>query len=191
MAIDVESIVIDTLLELVEEEGVPLERVTVKTLLERSGVSRQTFYNHFLDKNDLICQVYEQRMVPAFNDADRFFFYRSELEKSLRKMREHGEFLRQACHMTGQNNLCDHMLERARKFDLAWHQRLVDGDLPEGLRLATNYHVSASVQITIAWILAGFAESEESLADLICQMRGIGMGGYFGGGTDNPSNPYA
>ena len=54
MAIDIEGIVMDTLLTLVEDEGVPLERVTVKQLLERSGVSRQAFYNHFLDKNDLI-----------------------------------------------------------------------------------------------------------------------------------------
>ncbi len=47
MAIDIESLVIDALLALVEEDGVPLERVTVKQLLARSGVSRQTFYNHF------------------------------------------------------------------------------------------------------------------------------------------------
>ena len=40
MAIDIEGIVMDTLLTLVEDEGVPLERVTVKQLLERSGVSR-------------------------------------------------------------------------------------------------------------------------------------------------------
>ena len=59
MAIDVERLVMDALLALVEDEGVPLERVTVKRLLERSGVSRQTFYNHFLDKNDLICRLYE------------------------------------------------------------------------------------------------------------------------------------
>ena len=49
MAIDVEAIVIDALLDLVVGDGVPLERVTVKSILERSGVSRQTFYNHFLD----------------------------------------------------------------------------------------------------------------------------------------------
>lgn len=190
MAIDVESIVIDALLDLVEVQGIPLERVTVKRILERSGVSRQTFYNHFLDKNDLICQVYEQRMVSAFNDADRSFAYRDELVAALRRMHEHGEFMRQACRMTGQNNLCDHMLDRARNFDLAWHESLVGGDLPDGLRLATNYHVSASVQITIAWILAGFVESEESLADLISQMRSVGMGGYFGDAQVS-TNPYA
>jgi AcrR family transcriptional regulator len=71
MAINVKSLVIDALLELVEVEGIPLERVTVKRILEKSGVNRQTFYNHFLDKNDLICQAYERRMVRAFNGTPR------------------------------------------------------------------------------------------------------------------------
>ena len=190
MAIDVEAIVVDALLALVEDEGIPLERVTIKRILERSGVSRQTFYNHFLDKNDLICQTYEQRMVRAFNEAGPTFAYRDELVDAFGRMRKHGEFLGQACRMTGQNNLCDHMLDRAQNFDLMWHRRLLGKDLPEGLRLATIYHVSASVQLTIAWILGGFAESEENLADLICQMRGIGMGAYFDS-SDVPSNPYA
>lgn len=189
MAIDVEAIVIDALLSLVEGDGIPLERVTVKRILERSSVSRQTFYNHFLDKNDLICQVYEQRMVHAFNEAGPDFAYRDGLVLALRKMREHGDFLQQACRMTGQNCLREHMLERARNFDFTWHERLVGGDLPEGLRLATEYHVTASVQISIAWILGGFSESEESLADLISKMRSVGMGSYFEG-SPMLANPY-
>ncbi|MBO7673608.1 MAG: TetR family transcriptional regulator [Atopobiaceae bacterium] len=191
MAIDVELIVIDALLSLVEDDGEQLERITVKRILERSGVSRQTFYNHFLDKNDLICRVYERRMVRAFNDADEGFSYRKELTLALRLMREHGEFLRQACHMDGQNNLRDHMLERATRFDLAWHQRLCGDDpMPEELRLATTYHVTASVYMTIAWILSGFPTAEEELAELVARMRGIGMEKLFEGAR-TPGNPYA
>ena len=191
MAIDVESIVIDALLELVEDEGVPLEKITVKRLLEASGVSRQTFYNHFLDKNDLICRVYERRMVSAFNAAQVDFAYRDELAASLRNMHAHGDFMRQACRMGGQNNLCDHMLERARRFDLEWHQSLWGEEaMPEELRLATIYHVTASVQMTIAWILSGFPSTEDELADLIARMRGIGMERLFEGGRTQ-GNPYA
>lgn len=113
MAIDVERIVIDSLLALVEEDGESLERVTVKRILEKSGVSRQTFYNHFMDKNDLICRVYEVRMVQAFNGAPTGFAYREELERSLAHMRKHGEFLRQAARMDGQNNLSEHVVRRA------------------------------------------------------------------------------
>ena len=191
MAIDVEAIVIDALLALVEDEGVPLERVTVKRLLERSGVSRQTFYNHFLDKNDLICEVYEQRMVSAFTGTPSGFAFQRELERSLAHMREHGTFMRQAAAMDDQNNLADHMTARARDFDLRWHQALWGPDpMPEELRLATIYHVSASTQMTLSWILSGFPAPEAELAALITHMRGIGMERLFEG-AQTPGNPYA
>ena len=191
MAIDVESIVIDALLKLVEDDGVPLERVTVKRLLETSGVSRQTFYNHFLDKNDLICQVYEKRMVAAFTGTPNGFAYRDELEDALRRMHAHGTFMRQAVRMDGQNNLTEHVTERTQAFDLAWHQSLWgDEPMPEELRLATVYHAMASVQMALSWILSGFPAPEEELATLITRMRGIGMERLFEG-AQTPGNPYA
>lgn len=191
MAIDVESIVIDALLALVEQDGIPLERVTVKQLLERSGVSRQTFYNHFLDKNDLICQVYERRMVHAFTGTPTGFAYRDELERSLALMRQHGTFLRQAAKMDGQNNLTEHIMARVQKFDLAWHQSLWGPDpMPEELRLATIYHAMASTQMALSWVLSGFPAPESELADLITHMRGIGMERLFEG-AQTPGNPYA
>jgi len=191
MAIDVESIVIDALLKLVEDDGVPLERVTVKRLLEASGVSRQAFYNHFLDKNDLICQVYEKRMVAAFTGTPNGFAYRDELEDALRRMHAHGTFMRQAVRMDGQNNLTEHVTERTQAFDLAWHQSLWgDEPMPEELRLATVYHAMASVQMALSWILSGFPAPEEELATLITRMRGIGMERLFEG-AQTPGNPYA
>ena len=191
MAIDVEGIVMDALLALVEDEGVPLERVTVKRLLERSGVSRQTFYNHFIDKNDLICKVYERRIVNALNGASSGFAYRDELEQSLRSMHKHGIFMRQAAAMDDQNNLSEHAMKRAQDFDLAWHQSLWGDDpMPEELRLATIYHAMASVQMTLSWILTGFPAPEAELATLITRMRGIGMERLFEG-AQTPGNPYA
>ena len=191
MAIDVKGLVMDALLALVEDEGVPLERVTVKRLLERSGVSRQTFYNHFLDKNDLICQVYERRMVHAFTGTPTGFAYRDELERSLALMHQHGTFMQQAVRMDGQNNLTEHVMERTQKFDLAWHQSLWgDEPMPEELRLATIYHAMASVHMALSWILSGFPAPEAELATLITRMRGIGMERLFEG-AKTPGNPYA
>ena len=191
MAIDVEALVIDALLALVEDEDVPLERITVKRLLETSGVSRQTFYNHFLDKNDLICKTYERRMVRAFNAPPVGFAFRDELERSLARMRKHGSFMRQAAKLRGQNCLTEHALARAQEFDLAWHQSLWGpSPMPEELRLATTYHAMASTHMALSWILSGFPSPESELADLITRMRGIGMERLFEG-AQTPGNPYA
>ena len=192
MPIDVEAIVIDALLSIVEDDGVPLERVTVKLILERSGVSRQTFYNHFLDKNDLIAKTYERRIIGEFDSGDRLngFNFRESLEASLRRMRVHGEFSRQALRMEGQNNLTDYALKHSCAFDLAWHQSLWgDEPMPEELRFATEYHAMASSYMTISWVLSGFPVSEAELADLITRMRSVGMERLFEK-AKTPGNPY-
>ena len=193
MAIDVERIIMDSLLALVEDEGVPLSRVTGKQLLERSGVSRQTFYNHFLDKNDLIAKVYDRMVISEFDergDAAEVDF-RSSLVASLGRMRAHAAFLSQALRMTDQNNLTEHAIAHSRAFDLAWHQRLWGPDpMPDELRFATEYHAMASSYMVISWVLSGFPVSEEELAGLIADMRGSGTERLFEG-AETPGNPYA
>ena len=48
----------DTLLALAKQE--PLERITVKQIVEESGLSLQTFYNHFHNKNELIIWIHRR-----------------------------------------------------------------------------------------------------------------------------------
>lgn len=191
MALDVESIIMDALLELCAEQ--PLARVTVKQILQRSGISRQTFYNHFLDKNDLVCRIYDVRVIGEFDldDSSPAGDYRAALTASLARMHAYGGFLREAFSLRDQNNLTDHALAHTRDFDLAWHQNVWGNTpMPEELRFATEYHALASGYMVIAWILSGFPTPEEELARLIADMRSCGMGPLF---ADAPSgsNPYA
>lgn len=48
MAINVEKILMESLLKKVEKQK--LSSITVQSLLEDTGCSRQTFYNHFKDE---------------------------------------------------------------------------------------------------------------------------------------------
>lgn len=192
MALDIKGIIIDTLLDLVENKGVPLERITVKQLLEASGVSRQTFYNHFLDKYDLIAKAYDRRIIGEFDveTLPERFDFKEAFVASLERMRKHGTFLQQASRMTGQNCLTEYALEHSRAFDLAWHQRQWgEGTMPDALRFATEYHSMASTYMTISWILAGFPVSSEELADLTVHMRAMGMDRLFEG-APGAGNPY-
>ena len=190
MAVDVESIIMDALLGLVED--VPLARVTIKQILERSGVSRQTFYNHFRDKNDLVCRIYDKRIIGEF-DLDMpgpTLAYLPALTASLERMRAFGGFLRQAFAVHDQNNLTEHALAHTRDFDLAWHQRVWGPTpMPQELRAATEYHALAAAYMTIAWVLTGFSTPEPELARLLADMRASGMGSLF---AQAPSgrNPY-
>lgn len=60
MPVNVKGMIADTFMELSKEKSV--DKITVKDLVERCGISRQTFYYHFQD----ILEVIEWSMQQAF-----------------------------------------------------------------------------------------------------------------------------
>lgn len=55
-----------SLKELVRRE--PLDKITVKQIVEGCGVSRQTFYRCFLDKYDLVNWYFERLVEQSFKE---------------------------------------------------------------------------------------------------------------------------
>ncbi len=54
-----------------ELEKTPLKKMTIQQIAKRAGVSKQTFYNHFQDKEALVQYVYDTVIIPDF-DEKRF-----------------------------------------------------------------------------------------------------------------------
>lgn len=73
-------------------------------LLEDTELSRQTFYNHFLDKNDLIAYVYDTVIVNEF-DEDMSIDFKLSLTQALNSLKKYETFVEQACLIDGQNSL--------------------------------------------------------------------------------------
>lgn len=188
MAINVKNIIASALLELCETKS--LEALTVKQILEKSGVSRQTFYNHFIDKNDLIQYVYKEKIIPDFHDNNMNISFYDSLVIAFENMKKYHHFMKQACLMEGQNCLKDYIFNHCKEFDLKWHQELYgDEPMPESLRFATEYHATASSSMTLSWILSDMPVSCEEISKMITEMRGIGMEQLFKNGK-NKGNPY-
>ena len=188
MAINVKNIIASALLELCETKS--LEALTVKQILEKSGVSRQTFYNHFIDKNDLIQYVYKEKIIPDFHDNNMNISFYDSLVIAFENMKKYHHFMKQACLMEGQNCLKDYIFNHCKEFDLKWHQELYgDEPMPESLRFATEYHATASSSMTLSWILSDMPVSCEEISKMITEMRGIGMKQLFKNGKTK-GNPY-
>ena len=188
MAINVKNIIASALLELCETKS--LEALTVKQILEKSGVSRQTFYNHFIDKNDLIQYVYKEKIIPDFHDNNMNISFYDSLVIAFENMKKYHHFMKQACLMEGQNCLKDYIFNHCKEFDLKWHQELYgDEPMPESLRFATEYHATASSSMTLSWILSDMPVSCEEISKMITEMRGLGMEQLFKNGKIK-GNPY-
>ena len=174
MAINIKEILVNGLLTMVETRS--LENITIKQLLEYTGVSRQTFYNHFEDKNDLIQYIYLTKIIPDYNDSNMNINFRESLLVSFENMKKYHKFMKQACLMEGQNCLKDYIFDHCKEFDLKWHQKLYGKEkMSDALKFATEYHANASTSMTLSWILSDMPVSAQEIADMITKMRGIGM----------------
>lgn len=188
MSIDVKRILGTALLELTQKK--PLESLTVSQILKETGVSRQTFYNHFKDKNDLICYVYDTFIVPDFHDQNMNIDFHDSLLVTFENIKNYHWFMKQACQMEGQNCLKDYIVDHCQAFDLKWHQELYGKEpMPDALRFATIYHAHASSSMTLSWILSDMPVPCEEIVQMIVEMRGLGMDKLFQD-SDNSIHPY-
>lgn len=174
MAIDIHNLLADALLELCEEKL--LINITVKDLLSKTGVSRQTFYNRFHDKNDLIQWTYEHKVLKSFLDNDYLNSYYENTLSYYRAIDAHRNFMKQACAIREQNCLMDFMLWFVVDYDIKWHQHLNNNQpLSEEQLFITKYHSIASIQVAIEQISSNHPDPPEVMARRITNIRKINM----------------
>jgi AcrR family transcriptional regulator len=167
-----------------------LESIKIKDLLEYTHISKQSFYNYFLDKNDLIQYIYLSKIIPLFHDSKQEIHFYESMVEVFKNMRKYHYFMKQALLMEGQNCLKDYIYEHCQQFDLAFHQaRYGKKKMSEALRFATIYHANASSSMTISWVLSDMSASEEEMAKLITDLRSVGMDKLFEDG-EIKGNPY-
>ncbi len=189
MSIDVKKILANALLNLCQKQS--LQSITVSQLLKETGVSRQTFYNHFKDKNDLICYIYDTYIVPDFDEHHMDIDFYESLLQTFQNIKKYHKFMKQACQIEGQNCLKDYIVEHCQQFDLKWHQNLYRSNpMPDDLKFATIYHANASSSMTLSWILSNMPVPCEEIVDMIVQMRGLGMDKLFHSSENYLGSPY-
>lgn len=188
MALNVKEILADGLLDLCQEHQ--LVSITIKQLLEKTHVSKQSFYNHFLDKNDLIQYIYLTRIIPDFDNPEKEISFYDSMVDVFKRMKKYHQFMKQALLLEEQNNLKDYIFQHCKEFDLQFHQKRYGSQpMSEALRFATEYHATASSSMTISWVLSDMPASCEEMARLITELRGIGMEKLFENGQTK-GNPY-
>lgn len=68
----------DTFIQIIKQQ--PLNKITVAKIMREMGMTRQIFYHHFSDIQDLVCWINEQQTQNAFSTFnDNKSLYLSEL----------------------------------------------------------------------------------------------------------------
>ena len=178
MAIKAKEKLAEGLLSLCKDYN--LESITIKQLLQYTQISKQSFYNYFLDKNDLIQYIYLTKIIPDFDDPTKELSFYQSMVNVFERMKKYHYFMKQALLFEGQNCLKDFIFEHCQQFDIQFHQqRFGNVPMPDTLKFATEYHAIASSSMTISWVLSDMPVSCEEMAKLITDLRGVGMDKLF------------
>ena len=86
----------------------PVDKITVKDIVEGAGVARQTFYRNFLDKYDLINWYFDKLVLACFEESGVSHTVEESLTQKLRLSRAEEAFFMGAVRWGGQNSVREH-----------------------------------------------------------------------------------
>jgi len=174
---DVRYRLADALEECMKE--VPLDKVTVRQITGKCGVSRQTFYRNFTDKYGLLNWYFDELLEKAFQHMGCGNTAYDSLVHKFTYIRDEKLFFKAAFKNDSQENLRDHDIQMI----IGFYRNLISGKtgtFPEerygGL---LEMYCVASVHMTQQWVLKGCKTSPQDMAKLMIDAMPPKLSGLF------------
>lgn len=152
-----------SLLELVEQK--PLEKISVSDIVKHAHVGRQTFYNHFKDKNDLIYWIF-CRTLSGERALMEHAGLRAYLTKLYTEAQKYRRFLKQACRQEGQNALSDAIYQQTYTYYKNWIlRRHGSAVLTNELEFALQFNAHGASDLYVQWAKDGMPGNAQDQAN--------------------------
>lgn len=90
----------------------PLEKITVANICDKAELTRQTFYNYFIDKYDLVNWTFDQLFDRTFQTIYSGSDWQSTIEDFLSELYKRRKFYIPCYQYMGQNSLEAHHYDR-------------------------------------------------------------------------------
>ena len=142
----------------------PVEKITVKEIVQECGTTRQTFYRYFLDKYDLINWYFDKILLESFEHMGEGKTVYDALVKKFTYIQEEQTFFAAAFRYDEQNSLRQHDFELI----LAFYENLIcekTGKFPEeNVLFLLEMYCNSSIYMTVKWLLGGMQFPPAQLA---------------------------
>lgn len=142
----------------------PVDKITVKEIVEGAGVARQTFYRNFLDKYDLINWYFDKLVLACFEQIGVSHTVEESLTQKLTFIQEEKAFFMGAFRSDDHNSLKEHDFELILRFYQDLLSRKSSRPMEEEIRFLLEMYCQGSVYMTVKWILGGMREKPEEMA---------------------------
>lgn len=126
----------------------PLEKITVKDITDTCGISRQTYYRHFQDKQDLVNWYFEKILNESFEHMGTGKTIYEALINKLTFIQKEKLFFTAAFKNDDQNNLRKHDFELILAFYTNKIKEKMGDNLSEELMFQLEMYCQGSVYMT-------------------------------------------
>lgn len=168
MLINTKQILAKALMDLSKEKS--LDKITIQMIVEKCGTGRQTFYNHFKDKNDLISWIYSHKLAEITHEwSDRYSYYDCvKLGHDI--YLEDKEYFKQSARISGQNGFYEALFDVIYDFYVySITSKFGEEVLTKDIIFAIEHHCHGSCQQCLKWLKTGMKESTDYLATQIVE----------------------
>ena len=168
------DIIKETFLKLLEQR--PLSQITVKDIVEESGVNRNTFYYHYADLPSLIEDVVMEETEKIISEHHTFDSIESAILKALEFTLEHR---RAVMHLYNSNNrdiFNQYFMKISEHVITEYFESLFSGiEISDGDKnLLIHYHTCLAFGQAVDWIRKGMTTDIIGQFERLCELyKGI------------------
>ena len=145
-------------------ERMPVEKVTVKEIVEECGTTRQTFYRYFLDKYDLINWYFDKILSESFKHMGTGETVYESLVRKFRFIEHERLFFDAAFRYDDQNSLRDHDYRKIHAFYTNMIESRTKEPLGSELNFILEMYCRGSVYMTTRWVSGEIEYTPEEMA---------------------------
>ena len=145
-------------------KSAPVDKITVKEIVEGCGVTRQTFYRNFLDKYDLINWYFDKLVLQSFEQIGMGHTVGESLTQKFEFIVNEKVFFTEAFRSDDRNSLKEHDFELILQFYTDLLARKDSRALDQELHFLLEMYCQGSVYMTVKWVLGGMKDSPQAMS---------------------------
>ena len=147
----------------------PVDKITVKNIVEGCGVARQTFYRNFLDKYDLINWYFDKLVLESFEQIGMGHTVGESLTRKFEFILGEKVFFTEAFRSDDRNSLKEHDFELILQFYKDLLARKDSKPLDQELQFLLEMYCQGSVYMTVKWVLGGMKDTPKEMSDKLVE----------------------
>ena len=142
----------------------PVEKITVKEIVQECGTTRQTFYRYFLDKYDLINWYFDKILLESCEHMGEGTTVYEGLCKKFQYIEEEKLFFKAAFRNDQQNCLREHDFQLILAFYTRQIEEKTKEPISENLRFLLEMYCQGSIYMTVQWVLGERKSTPQEMA---------------------------